>query len=369
MIDPAADARSRTERALTVRRRPHQALYRRWRAQTFARDRRPGGRGRDAAQRGRDRAGRPRAPVRRSARHRQDVPGADRRQGDQLREPPADGDPCDICAACVAIREGRALDLVEIDAASNRGIDAIRDLRDRIDYAPDRPAAQGLHPRRGAPDHAGRLERAPQVARGAARLRDLHVRHDPPAGVPAGDPVAAPAVRRPAAHGPGDQRQARADPGGGRPRGRSRGHRAGRPARRGRDARRGVDPRPAAAVDGRPRSRPMPSATCSGLADAETVEGSSALETGDAAAGIASARPARGAGPRPSGLPRPGRRCIRERLLAGLGSARAADRPLVAAARRLDPSTRRGSAQAGSACSSSSPCSIRDGRRGICRSR
>jgi DNA polymerase III subunit gamma/tau len=47
-----------------------------------------------------------------------------------------DGDPCDACAACVAIREGRALDLVEIDAASNRGIDAIRDLRERIHYAP-----------------------------------------------------------------------------------------------------------------------------------------------------------------------------------------------------------------------------------------
>ena len=47
-----------------------------------------------------------------------------------------DGDPCDTCEACIAIREGRALDLIEIDAASNRGIDAIRDLRERIHYAP-----------------------------------------------------------------------------------------------------------------------------------------------------------------------------------------------------------------------------------------
>ncbi|HET9519857.1 MAG TPA: DNA polymerase III subunit gamma/tau, partial [Candidatus Limnocylindrales bacterium] len=47
-----------------------------------------------------------------------------------------DGDPCDQCASCVAIREGRAIDLVEIDAASNRGIDAIRELRERINYAP-----------------------------------------------------------------------------------------------------------------------------------------------------------------------------------------------------------------------------------------
>ena len=47
-----------------------------------------------------------------------------------------DGDPCDVCPACVSIREGRAFDLVEIDAASNRGIDAVRDLRERIHYPP-----------------------------------------------------------------------------------------------------------------------------------------------------------------------------------------------------------------------------------------
>ncbi len=48
----------------------------------------------------------------------------------------ANADPCDICPRCVAIREGRALDLVEVDAASNRGIDAVRDLRERLNYAP-----------------------------------------------------------------------------------------------------------------------------------------------------------------------------------------------------------------------------------------
>ena len=47
-----------------------------------------------------------------------------------------DGDPCDACPSCTSIRDGRAMDLVEIDAASNRGIDAIRDLRERINYAP-----------------------------------------------------------------------------------------------------------------------------------------------------------------------------------------------------------------------------------------
>jgi DNA polymerase-3 subunit gamma/tau len=45
-------------------------------------------------------------------------------------------DPCDACPSCVAIREGRALDLVEIDAASNRGINDVRELRERLNYAP-----------------------------------------------------------------------------------------------------------------------------------------------------------------------------------------------------------------------------------------
>jgi DNA polymerase III subunit gamma/tau len=45
-------------------------------------------------------------------------------------------DPCDACPSCVAIREGTTLDVLEIDAASNRGIDNIRDLRERIPYPP-----------------------------------------------------------------------------------------------------------------------------------------------------------------------------------------------------------------------------------------
>jgi len=44
--------------------------------------------------------------------------------------------PCNTCTMCQAISEGRALDLVEIDGASNRGIDEIRDLREKINFAP-----------------------------------------------------------------------------------------------------------------------------------------------------------------------------------------------------------------------------------------
>jgi DNA polymerase III subunit gamma/tau len=47
-----------------------------------------------------------------------------------------DGDPCDACETCVAIRDGRYLDLIEIDAASNRGIDEMRDLREKVRFAP-----------------------------------------------------------------------------------------------------------------------------------------------------------------------------------------------------------------------------------------
>ena len=47
------------------------------------------------------------------------------------------GEPCNSCDICLAITEGRALDVIEVDAASNRGIDEIRDLRERVNYAPN----------------------------------------------------------------------------------------------------------------------------------------------------------------------------------------------------------------------------------------
>ena len=48
-----------------------------------------------------------------------------------------DGEPCNSCVMCQAINEGRALDLIEIDGASNRGIDEVRDLREKINFAPN----------------------------------------------------------------------------------------------------------------------------------------------------------------------------------------------------------------------------------------
>ena len=51
-------------------------------------------------------------------------------------ESPVDGEPCDACPSCQNYDEGRAIDLIELDAASNRGIDEIRDLRQSAGYAP-----------------------------------------------------------------------------------------------------------------------------------------------------------------------------------------------------------------------------------------
>ncbi len=51
-------------------------------------------------------------------------------------DPDPDKRPCNVCSACVAINSGATPDVIEIDAASNRGIDDIRDLRERVNYAP-----------------------------------------------------------------------------------------------------------------------------------------------------------------------------------------------------------------------------------------
>lgn len=47
-----------------------------------------------------------------------------------------DGNPCNKCASCVSINNQTALDIIEIDAASNRGIDEIRDLREKVKFTP-----------------------------------------------------------------------------------------------------------------------------------------------------------------------------------------------------------------------------------------
>ncbi|MGN7471395.1 DNA polymerase III subunit gamma/tau [Brevibacillus sp. SAFN-007a] len=51
-------------------------------------------------------------------------------------EQPMDGEPCNQCETCKAITTGSVTDVLEIDAASNRGVEEIRDIRDKVKFAP-----------------------------------------------------------------------------------------------------------------------------------------------------------------------------------------------------------------------------------------
>jgi len=47
-----------------------------------------------------------------------------------------DGEPCNVCASCEVINSGKSMNVIEIDAASNNGVDNIRDIRDDVKYIP-----------------------------------------------------------------------------------------------------------------------------------------------------------------------------------------------------------------------------------------
>ncbi len=49
---------------------------------------------------------------------------------------PQEGEPCNACESCTRILRGASLDVVEVDGASNRGIDQIRQLREQVGYVP-----------------------------------------------------------------------------------------------------------------------------------------------------------------------------------------------------------------------------------------
>src|SRR5271170_7438049 len=55
--------------------------------------------------------------------------------GSELR---STAEPCEVCESCTEIKAGNAVDVIEIDAATNRGIDEIRELRDAARYRPAR---------------------------------------------------------------------------------------------------------------------------------------------------------------------------------------------------------------------------------------
>ena len=49
---------------------------------------------------------------------------------------PENGNPCGKCAACLSADTGSCIDIVEMDAASNNGVDDIRQIRDEVEYLP-----------------------------------------------------------------------------------------------------------------------------------------------------------------------------------------------------------------------------------------
>ena len=51
-------------------------------------------------------------------------------------EHPVDGSPCGECAMCRAIADGSSMNVIEIDAASNNGVDNIREIREEVSYRP-----------------------------------------------------------------------------------------------------------------------------------------------------------------------------------------------------------------------------------------
>ncbi len=110
---------------------------------------------------------------------------------------PQDGEPCNRCAACTEILDGSAVDVLEIDAASNRGIDEMRDLRERVrscrrgcgsrstsstrpTCSPPRPGTPSSRPSRSRPAHVlfvlctTEPHKVPETVRSRVQRFDFH---------------------------------------------------------------------------------------------------------------------------------------------------------------------------------------------------
>ena len=109
-------------------------------------------------------------------------------------EHPENGDPCGTCDTCRALAEENSLDILEIDAASNNGVDEIRDLREKVKYPPQTGAIACISSTRCTCSRR-RVQRAAQDAGRAARLCRVHFGDDGAAEAPGDDPFPLSAVR------------------------------------------------------------------------------------------------------------------------------------------------------------------------------
>ena len=89
-------------------------------------------------------------------------------------EHPENGNPCNRCPSCLGIESGRFLDVVELDAASNNGVDSVRALRDEASLFPRAGEKARVHRRRSAYALDARVQCAAQDIGRAARASDVH---------------------------------------------------------------------------------------------------------------------------------------------------------------------------------------------------
>ena len=89
-------------------------------------------------------------------------------------EHPENGNPCNRCPSCLGIESGRLLDVVELDAASNNGVDSVRALRDEAIYSPAQVKKTRVYRRRSPHAFDARVQRTAQNLGGAARASDVH---------------------------------------------------------------------------------------------------------------------------------------------------------------------------------------------------
>ena len=106
-------------------------------------------------------------------------------------------EPCGVCESCTEIRAGNAVDVIEIDAATNRGIDEIRELREAARYRParDRFKIYILDEAHQITDAA--FNALLKTSGGASQPRGFHARYNAAGGYSADHSLALPALQFP----------------------------------------------------------------------------------------------------------------------------------------------------------------------------